>query len=955
MTNKKISCFLFSFIAMLLTQDIIAQGQIYNSSQIISNPMNISYRFQFKAPSRRETADPVIEYYKGKYYLFASHSSGYWSSLDLKDWDYIRCNTIETINEFAPAILVTDDALYFMATGKKARIYKNANPDIDQWEEVDVKSDLDVGDPGFFKDDDGRVYLYWGLSNSAPIRGVEVDLNDGFRKIGKDIDLIIHDDKIKGWEVPGINNDKTEKAGWNEGPTMIKVDGLYYLQYAAPGTEFDIYANSCYISSSPLGPFTCMPDNPFSIKPRGFINSAGHGHTFRDKYGNFWHVSSMLIGIREAYERRVGLFPTFFDNGYMHSRTVFTDYPFILPDKKNDFSKEDLSTGFNLLSRNKTATASSSKSGFEPSKAADEYVKTWWAAASGNVGEWFQMDLGTQKRINAVQVAFADEGFNARRDDINIPVYRYSVSYSIDGNNWLALIDRSQNTKDQIYEMIMLENPVYARYVKVENKGKFDVGNFSIADLRIFGSAEGNIPEDVTGLEVTRNENDYRRISFKWNSLTEAGTGYVLRWGSKPDRINNAVIVYDNKEEFGFFHKEQSYYFTIQAFNESGKGNISEPVFCAGKLFEPFDFTQKAKSITSSLPEGADLSPLTDKNAETSINIPLSTDTWFMFEMPAAFIPTGYSIIVNNSNEENSNPLSWKLQSSRSGNPDSRWTDVDTRTNQTFFDLSSKLLKISASSNMYFRLLIQANNEQEILHLTGFQLFGHLVTPEISLMNTGGTITAEFPGTGSPWNETIDKAVDKSFGTKYCADGHTTGWVQYELQEAAIVDRYAITCSEGSNRDPKNWELLGSPNGSRWRVLDTRSNEDFLTDFSTMEYTIKNTDKYKYYRLKVTKNNGNDNFFELAEWQLFAATPSSIGEQKTMNSSIFIYPNPPKYVFSINCEQQPESVEILNAEGKIIKTFDQSSFNSYNVSNIPAGIYFVRIETDKYNIIKFAK
>ncbi len=951
MTNKKIYCFLFGFIAMLLAQDIIAQGQTVDPSRIISNPMNISYRFQFKAPSRRETADPVIEYYKGKYYLFASHSSGYWSSLDLKDWDYIPYKTITSINEFAPAILVTDDALYFIATGNKAPIFKNANPDVDQWEIVDVKSTYDVGDPGFFKDDDGRVYLYWGLSNSAPVRGVEVDLNDGFRQIGKVLDLIIHDDKKKGWEVPGVNNEKTETAGWNEGPTMIKVDGLYYLQYAAPGTEFDIYCNSCYVSTSPLGPFTCMPDNPFSIKPRGFINSAGHGHTFRDKYGNFWHVASMLVGVREAYERRLGLFPTFFDNGYMHSRTVFTDYPFILPDKKVDFSKEDLSTGFNLLSLNKTATASSSKSGYGPEKATDEYVKTWWAAASGNVGEWFQMDLGKQERINAVQVAFADDSFNSFRDDVNIPVYRYTVSYSTDGNNWLPLIDRSQNTKDQIYEMIMLDNPVYARYVKVENKGKFNTGNFSIADLRIFGSAEGNIPGNVTGLEVTRNEKDYRRISFKWNALPEAETGYILRWGTKPDRINNAVAIYDNKAEFGFFHLNQSYYFTIQAFNESGKGKISEPIFCPGKLFEPFDFTLKSKSITSSLPEGTDLSPLTDKNVRTSIDVPFTAGTWFMFEMPAAFQPTGYALIVKN-DDGKSNPLSWKLQSSPSGNPESAWTDVDTKTGQTFTEEEFRLIKVSAGSNVYFRLLIQANNGGSNLHITGFQLFGHFASPETSL---AGTISAEFPGTGSPWFETIDKVIDKKYNTKYCADGHATGWIQYDLPAATKVNRYAITSSDGTDRNPKSWEFLGSPDGRRWKTLDTRSNQDFLTNFSTIEYNIETPEEYKFYRLKITKNNGNDKFFELAEWQLFASAPSSIGKLATINPSVFIYPNPPRNEFSIHCEQQPESVEILNAEGKMIKSFTQRKTNSYNVNDIPAGLYFARIKTDEYHLVKFVK
>lgn len=369
-----------------------------------------------------------------------------------------------------------------------------------------------------------------------------------------------------------------------------------------------------------------------------------------------------------------------------------------------------------------------------------------------------------------------------------------------------------------------------------------------------------------------------------------------------------------------------------------------------------FDFTQKAKSITSSLAESVDLSALTDKNAGTGIDVPFTADTWFSFEMPAAFVPTAYSITVKGNDEKN-NPLSWKLQSSRTGNPDSRWIDIDTKTDQTFFDIDSRAIALSTgSSNMHFRLLIEENNGGNDLHIADFQLSGHFATPEASLMSTTGIVTAEFPGVNEgQWVETIDKAVDRSFNTKYCADGSPVGWIQYELQEAAIVDRYAVTSANSFDRNPKNWELSGSVDGNRWAILDTRSNQDFLTNYSTMEYTIGNPKEYKFYRLKVTGNNGNAKYFELAEWQLFAQKSTAIGNRKTMNSSVFIYPNPVKNEFTVCCEQQPESVEILNAEGQIIKSFAQSATNSYNVNDIPAGLYFVKIKTDEYHIVKFIK
>ena len=47
-----------------------------------------------------------------------------------------------------------------------------------------------------------------------------------------------------------------------EGAWMTKHDGRYYLQYAAPGTQYNIYNDGVCVSESPLGPFTACPNNP---------------------------------------------------------------------------------------------------------------------------------------------------------------------------------------------------------------------------------------------------------------------------------------------------------------------------------------------------------------------------------------------------------------------------------------------------------------------------------------------------------------------------------------------------------------------------------------------------------------------------------------------------------------------------------------------------------------------
>ena len=45
-------------------------------------------------------------------------------------------------------------------------------------------------------------------------------------------------------------------------PDVYEYEGRYYLQYAAPGTQYRIYGDGIYVGDNPLGPFEYMEDNP---------------------------------------------------------------------------------------------------------------------------------------------------------------------------------------------------------------------------------------------------------------------------------------------------------------------------------------------------------------------------------------------------------------------------------------------------------------------------------------------------------------------------------------------------------------------------------------------------------------------------------------------------------------------------------------------------------------------
>lgn len=136
----------------------------------------------------------------------------------------------------------------------------------------------------------------------------------------------------------------------------------------------------------------------------------------------------------------------------------------------------------------------------------------------------------------------------------------------------------------------------------------------------------------------------------------------------------------------------------------------------------------------------------------------------------------------------------------------------------------------------------------------------------------------------NPPNETKDKAFDGDNDTKWLART-PTAWVQGKLDKAVAVAHYALTsANDFAGRDPKDWTLQGSQNGTTWTDLDKRSGETFPQRFQSKEYKFENTTAYPYYRLNITANSGEP-LIQLAELRLFgpdSAPPPAPKEQKAV-------------------------------------------------------------------------
>lgn len=535
------------------------------SAQTYCNPMNLSYRFCLDKPSRREAADPTIVLYKDNYYLFASKSGGYWVSSDLNAWNMVTTKDLP-IENYAPTAVVIGDWLYFL-TSESNTIYRSNDPASGKWEVVNSSFPIVITDPALFADTDGRVYFYYGCSNKDPLHAIELDVNNKLNPIGKPVDCIFENNTEHGWERTGDYNQRSEKP-WIEGSWMNKYNGKYYLQYAGPGTEFRSYSDGVYVSDKPLGPFTLASNNPFSSKPEGFVSGAGHGSTFADKYGNYWHIATMTISVKHMFERRLVLLPTGFDKaGNLFTYSDFGDYPLTMPNHKWK-NVSELNSGWMLLSYNKPAKSSSSIEKNPANFAFNENIRNYWSAKTGNKGEWLSVDLESPCTINAVQVNFAENGTELYGRD-GVLAHQYLVEYSTDDTNWKTLIDKTANTEDLTHPYSVMSNPVKARYVRITNV-RVPGGTFAISGLRVFGTGTSPKPTKVGSFEAKRSSDDQCIVELSWPKQENA-TGYNIRYGIQKDQLHHCYQVYgDTSLTIRSLNKNQEYWFQIDAFGENG-------------------------------------------------------------------------------------------------------------------------------------------------------------------------------------------------------------------------------------------------------------------------------------------------------------------------------------------------------------------------------------------------
>lgn len=128
----------------------------------------------------------------------------------------------------------------------------------------------------------------------------------------------------------------------------------------------------------------------------------------------------------------------------------------------------------------------------------------------------------------------------------------------------------------------------------------------------------------------------------------------------------------------------------------------------------------------------------------------------------------------------------------------------------------------------------------------------------VSRENDNGQTSAE----GSP------KLIDNDLDSKWLLFDFESEWAQQSFKTPQIVKFYSLTSGgDAEGRDPKDWILEGSSDGTTWELVDSQINQIFNGRTQTKLYIINNNKAFLYYKWTIKSNRG-DGLFQISEWRL---------------------------------------------------------------------------------------
>ncbi len=191
--------------------------------------------------------------------------------------------------------------------------------------------------------------------------------------------------------------------------------------------------------------------------------------------------------------------------------------------------------------------------------------------------------------------------------------------------------------------------------------------------------------------------------------------------------------------------------------------------------------------------------------------------------------------------------------------------------------------------------------------------------------------------TAEPVNggEMASNLFDGSTGTKWFAGNSSVGsnvsWpvtVTWNYSGEYKFNNYSFSsANDMEGRDPSEWRLYGSNNGSNYTLIDSRSGITFSSRHETKNFSLSSVYSYKYFKLEIVRTR--------------ESMPPQLSEV-TLSNSNKTYAQYSDYVRSLDLNTAVETVTYVENGVKYTKEY----FISY-----PDNVMVIRLSADKKNSI----
>ncbi len=202
--------------------------------------------------------------------------------------------------------------------------------------------------------------------------------------------------------------------------------------------------------------------------------------------------------------------------------------------------------------------------------------------------------------------------------------------------------------------------------------------------------------------------------------------------------------------------------------------------------------------------------------------------------------------------------------------------------------------------------------------------------------------------------------IPASFGLSYNFKpafhlGYEPGTYYFDDFELGVVENFAVLPLEligfQANENTKkqsvdlNWQTVSEERLSNYEIQRSADGKIFESiqvvkaknTMASMDYAFQDETPLKgmnYYRLKMNEQDGSFNYSRVQVAQ--------VGKKK----EIVIYPNPSSTFFALNNAENIESINVFDVNGRMVQSFSDVNAATFDVSNLPYGIYQVAIKAN---------